>query len=115
TRLTCVTTFTPLSNQIKGTIRRLWPILTSAGATLERPLFAFKRTPNIKDLVVHTRPSMKQPTNNLDTGQWLKVKGHYPCGSCNVCPFTDNIREVDLGQQKTWQLRSHTNCRTKNC
>ncbi|KAJ1134806.1 hypothetical protein NDU88_001252 [Pleurodeles waltl] len=72
TRLTCVTTFTPLSNRVKGIIRRFWPILNSAGATLERPLFAFKRTPNIKDLVVHTRPVAKRTPDNLGTGQWLK-------------------------------------------
>ncbi|KAJ1109637.1 hypothetical protein NDU88_006997 [Pleurodeles waltl] len=62
-RLTCVTTFTPLSNRIKGIVRRLWPILTSAGETLECPLFAFKRTHNIKDLVVHTRPTTYLPVN----------------------------------------------------
>ncbi|KAJ1126012.1 hypothetical protein NDU88_004425, partial [Pleurodeles waltl] len=54
--MTCVTTFTPLSNKIKRTILKRWSILGSSGCNIPRPLFAFKRSQNIKDVIIHTRP-----------------------------------------------------------
>ncbi|KAJ1145855.1 hypothetical protein NDU88_012138 [Pleurodeles waltl] len=72
-RLNCVTTFTPLSNRIKNVVRKFWPILTSAGETLEYPLFAFKRTHNIKDLVVHTRPMTYRHPGNTGPSQCFEA------------------------------------------
>lgn len=112
--LTCVTTFTPASNNIKKIINRNWRIINSDGLNLEKPHFAFKRTANIRDGLVHTRPRSKEESNRPPIWNLPPVTGHHPCGNCTVCPMTTHTKSLNISGF-LWEQRSHTNCNTKNC
>ncbi|KAJ1151598.1 hypothetical protein NDU88_004378 [Pleurodeles waltl] len=115
-RLTCVSTYTPMSNTVKKLINKRWNILLSGRTQITKPLFAFKRSPNIRDLVIHTRPRKQGDSQDQSTLWNLPpVSGHYPCGSCNVCPLTKRVDELDLKYVGVWRLTKHTNCNTRHC
>ena len=109
-RLVCVTTYSPISNQLKKIINKNWRILNTGKLNLEKPIFANKRGLNLKDRLVHTRP--RSPTTLPTTTLWglPRVVGHHPCGRCSVCHLTTTTKELDLGLQNSWHLRKFTNC-----
>ena len=112
--LTCVTSFTPISNQIRGIIQKRWNILNSVSLKLELPLFSFKRTQNCRDILVHTRPRKIQSTRSAST--FLPtVTGHYPCTKCAACKLTKSSKFIDLPDGTRWRQTTHTNCNTSMC
>ena len=112
--LTCVTTFSPISNKVKKTIFKRWSILNSNTLTIPRPLFSFKKTQSIRDLVIHTRPLQRHTSN---TQQLLSTPdtGHYPCGTSTVCKFTKSTKTLSLPDGTTQTQWTHTNCNTAMC
>ncbi|XP_078515246.1 extracellular calcium-sensing receptor-like [Lissotriton helveticus] len=82
--ITCVTTFTPASTKIKSVIKRHWAILNTGNLTFEQPRFAFKRSQNVKDILINTRPKVKKKVTQQTLWHLPPVKGHYPCGSCVI-------------------------------
>ena len=110
-RLACVTTYNIASIQVSKILNKHWRILTSGSITLEKPLFAFKRGRSIKDSVVHTRPYTQSISNQ--TLMLHKTTGHYPCGSCSVCPNTKVSKSVDIGTPRAWELKTFSNCNTE--
>ena len=117
TNLACVTTFTPISNQIKKIIKKQWNILNSNTLNLERPLFSFKQICNLRQLLVHTRPQQKQltpPPPRTVTGL-PPIAGNFPCGKCSVCKFTKSTKTINLPNGKIWTQSLHTNCNTSMC
>lgn len=111
--LTCVTTYSTSTNTVKKIINKNWKILTSNTLKWPKPRFANKRTKNIKDILVHTRPAPTARTDTL-TSAWnlAPITGHYPCGSCSVCGLTKVTKSLQLLPNLNWELRSHTNCNT---
>ncbi|XP_078510279.1 uncharacterized protein LOC144769955 [Lissotriton helveticus] len=81
-RTTCVTTYSPITNQVKKIINRNWKIITSNTLTWSKPRFANKRSSNIKDLLVHTRPPPKKKKQHPGLWNNPPITGHYPCGTC---------------------------------
>ena len=112
--LTCVTTFSPISNQVRKIILKRWNILNSNTLKIPRPLFSFKKTQSIRDLLIHTRP-MTQKTSENTTISLPPVTGHFPCGSCSVCKFTKPTKTLQLPDGTTWVQKTHTNCNTAMC
>lgn len=111
--MTCVTTYTPTSNQVKNIILKHWNIVNKGELQLECPRFAFKSTQNLKDMLVHTRLQPKKITHQTTLWDLPTVKGHYPCGNCSVCASTHHTRDIQIGEIN-WTQRQHTNCITKN-
>ena len=112
--MTCVTTFTPLSNQVQKIILKRWNILSAGTLNIVRPMFSFKRTANLKDILVHTRPQPKRGT--MPRHEFLPpVIGHHACGNCNVCHLTETSREIVIGTDDIWRQIKHTNCNTNHC
>ncbi|XP_069502349.1 uncharacterized protein [Ambystoma mexicanum] len=63
-QITAVFSHSPIINQIKKEVKRLWPILNVGERTLDPPTFAIKRRRNIRDILVHTykEENENQPT-----------------------------------------------------
>ena len=115
-KLACVTTFSSISNQVKKIVLKRWNILNSVQLHLSRPLFSFKRSKNIGDLVVHTWPARTNVQKTRDTGTFLPpVTGHHRCGNCSVCKFTTTSQTLTLADGSIWVQRSHINCNTVYC
>lgn len=106
------TPFGDLSYKIKNIIKKNWSILQSdpniSPLFQERPLFAFRRAPTIKDNLVRSHlPAEKRST-------WLSQKnGTQKCGNCNHC---HNIIKTDFfidpTTQKTYKCKGHATCNT---
>lgn len=86
--ITCVTTYTPLSNKLKKVINRNWRILNSEGETWFCQVQCVKRTANIRDCLVHTRPRPRQNKSQTPLWNLPSVTGHHPCGNCLACSTT---------------------------
>lgn len=95
--LTCVTTYSAVSNSVKKVINKHWRILTSNTRNWDKLLFSFKKGHSLKDSLVHTRPRL-QPTQSIPsiTRAWglPEVTGHYPCSNCSVCHLTSHTKNA---------------------
>ena len=71
------------------------------------PITAYKRQPNIRNLLVRA----KVPKNGNTT---RKLKGMSKCGNgCPACPFIREGKVVKINQ-KEWQLNNKFDCNTFN-
>ncbi|XP_069465004.1 uncharacterized protein [Ambystoma mexicanum] len=113
-KITCVSTFSPISNDLRRCILKNWNIINTEDFSISKPRFAFRRMPNLRDKLVHTyKPSSKdKPTNQSTLWNLPPVVGHFRCGGCSVCELTSNMKEVDLKGRK-WVLKHFTNCNSK--
>lgn len=68
TRITCVTTFSPVSNKITKMIRKHWSVLAPVNISKEAPLFAVKKGCNIRDHLV--RAYKPPPQKLLSLRHW---------------------------------------------
>ncbi|XP_069483860.1 uncharacterized protein [Ambystoma mexicanum] len=109
--MTCVLTHGIKAFEVKKIILKHWDIVRLDLPEEPPPRFAFKRAPNIRDKLIHSRFRNTTPR----TGLWdlRSVKGHYPCGSCSVCSFTKKMRDFRINE-RIWTLPNLTNCKTKN-
>lgn len=92
--LTCVTTFTLDSNRIRKIIKKQWGILQTGELTLPPPRYVFKRTRNLKDILVHTSPPHSTQADQRPLWGLPPVAGHFPCGSCTLCALTESTKEI---------------------
>ncbi|XP_069502378.1 uncharacterized protein [Ambystoma mexicanum] len=108
-RITCVSTFSPISNALRKVIKQQWHILTTEDFSPKQPRFAFKRQKNVRDWLVHTYPAIRPFSSQSTLWNLPPVVGHFKCGHCSVCDLTDNYKSIDLNG-KVWNLRSFSNC-----
>ncbi|XP_069482502.1 uncharacterized protein [Ambystoma mexicanum] len=109
-----VSTFNTLSNKVNAIIKRNWHILDAGECPIKKTLCAFKRGPNIKDLVTRNDISVQSPQSTLTESWGLPNPiGHTPCGHCSCCSSTKRTKEIDLGLRKPWQQRQFTNCNSQ--
>ena len=112
--LICITTYSVAANHLKKIINKWGSILNSGEFNLQKPLLSFKRTKNLRDLLIHTRPPSKNisPMRSANL-QMEPITGHYPCGSCKVCHLTTHNKTIRLNDCETWTQNTHTNCNSK--
>ena len=110
--VTCATTYSPLSREIKDTITKHWHILGSDPVCQklfsDPPLFCHYRSRNIKDSLV--RADTYDPP--AATGRLTDMTGFFPCRSCaackDACKRTDTFTSHTTGKQ--YDIRQFTTC-----
>lgn len=114
--LTCVTTYNSISTKVAKIIQANWRILTSGKLQWEKPLFSYKRSQNLQDSLVSTRPRQNPTREATVLNSWgmPNITGHYACGNCSVCHLTKTTKNLNLEQGKIWHIRKHTNCNSAN-
>ncbi|EDO36531.1 predicted protein [Nematostella vectensis] len=114
-RIPFVTTYNPTLPNINNIIRRNYNLLLSSKRChkvfTEPPLVAFRRSPNLRDILVKAKlPSDRSPTN--------QPPGAFRCGkNCLTCPFirTDGLTSYTFfSTGETRPITSHITCNTKN-
>lgn len=111
-RIVLSSTFSPLSSDVKATVKRHWHILSSDSqighSFQDPPLFAFKRFPNVRDSLVRA-DSFTPPTNwltNLDPG-------NYPCKNCVNCnAMIKGNAFLHPRTGRSFSVRGRITCRT---
>lgn len=112
--MTCVTTFGPASYQVNKLIQKNWHIVNTGQYNWPKPRFANKRTKNLRDMLVHTRPRQAILTKPIRNAHMAPVTGHYPCGSCLACKSTTSSKTLQLSPTLNWTQRQHSNCNSSH-
>lgn len=111
-RVPFVTTFQPGLNRLRSITRRHLPTLHISerlqSAFPAPPIVAFRRAPNLRDLLVRAELKSPAPPTTI---------GNSPCGNrrCKTCVHimsTNNFRSNSTG--RTYKLRASFTCKTRN-
>lgn len=113
-RLTFVSTFCAMTNEIQKSVRKHWRILNCCTDKIPPPLFSLKRGYSLRDQLVHMRPRNEEPRAVGTLWDMPAIQGHFPCGSCSVCHQTKHTENIDIGTTKPWRQLSFTNCNSTN-
>ncbi len=87
--IVCAVQYSPICSDIKTIIDKHWYILKSdpllSDIFEKTPRFVYKRSPNIRDLLVRAdvSPFVARPSHILSI-----PSGNYSCGRCAQCNFT---------------------------
>ena len=112
----CITTYNPLSNDVRSIIEKHWHVLSAdpEGAKLfsDPPLFSHYRSQSIRDYMVKADCYIppQQHTGRLDG-----VTGFYPCLHCVACKNskkTHTFKSTVTNRQYT--IRQFVNCSSTN-
>ena len=106
-----VTYHTGLPN-LHAILKKNFPILKRSErcemAIPEIPIIAYRRTRNLRDILVRAR--LKNPNNT-------KQPGFYRCGDkrCKTCEYTNDTKSITSSATKrTYDIRQHITCKTRN-
>ncbi|XP_069584215.1 uncharacterized protein [Ranitomeya imitator] len=111
-----ITDYNDSWGQVRHILTRHWPILQTDMQTTQvisnRPLLTSRRAPNLRQLL--TRSHFSRPTVKLNRG--IVLKGSFPCGECNVCPFMTPTRDIFTHPTNSSRhaLKAYINCRSRN-
>ena len=109
-------TYNPALPNIQDILRRKQPILHSTerlkNIFKEVPVVAFRRSPNLRDLLVRAKLASTNKTPKLSAGT-------FRCGSkhgCLTCPFIENGRTsyTFTNTGETRQIKHHITCNSTN-
>lgn len=115
-RLTCVSQYSPLSNEFENIVRKHWPILCSDPALRDAsfrhpPRFAYKRSPNISNLVVRADQPPEKPASFFSP----IPDGNYRCAHCAQCNFTYKCNTYTHPHTgKVLKIKGVISCNSKN-
>ena len=104
-------TYHPHNIPVKNIIMRNFHILQSDTELKElfpaRPLVAYRRDTNLRDLLVHSRLLSSSANNS--------TPGTHPCGQprCKVCPHVSSITNI-RGPKGEFTVRRHFTCQSTN-
>ena len=94
--VTCITTYSPFSQQIRSVFKKHWHLLQSdpqLSHTFQYPpLFVNKRGRNIRDSLVKANFSSIKPAQPTQTLLSPIPNGNYPCGHCAQCNNTNKAK-----------------------
>lgn len=99
--------FTHLAMDIKGIVYKYWHIIEGIPGCQERPNIGFRRTRNLKDMLMYRR------TNVIDKGSGQLPGGLKACGHCSVCKLaiqSDTLQHNGL----TLTNKRFVNCSSRN-
>ncbi|XP_078540042.1 uncharacterized protein LOC144825001 [Lissotriton helveticus] len=114
--LVFVTRHSMLNKQIQQILYANWHILNvnkSGNEIINKPLFAYKKNKNIKDIVVRSRMPTQKAMSQRDIITGAPVIGNHRCGICKICPLTIETAEFTFNNI-TIPLLTMTNCKTTN-
>jgi len=114
-KLFVLETYQPNCNILKNTIQKNWHILSVNKSTKEiankRIVFGYRRSPNIKDKVVHTK-LVYPPPNKLKTR--IRNQLEHACrspGTCKYCNKLDKSGTIT----STHTMRKHKSMKNVTC
>ncbi|XP_066454507.1 uncharacterized protein [Eleutherodactylus coqui] len=105
------------AKSIRDVLQRYWGILRDdediRDFITNTPSITFRRGRNLRDRLVHSHLSPRQPET-----MWLgrkEIKGTFPCGDCSVCESilrSSSFRSAV--RNKTFEIRDYINCKSNN-
>ena len=112
----CITTYNPLSSEIRSVIEKHWHVLSAdpecAKLFTDRPLFSHYRSQSIRDYMVKADCYIppRQHTGRLDG-----VTGFYPCLHCVACKYSKEMNTFTSAvTNKQYTIRQFVNCSSSN-
>lgn len=101
--------------QVKTILIHHWHILAEApilgNIVGDRPLLMARRSPNLKDNLVHSE--YQKPTTQNCLTDLSPLKGMYPCGKCNICRYVDKTDVfTNSDGSKHFKINNFINCST---
>ena len=112
-RTPLVITWHPQLRALQQLLRETLPILHSSprlrNIFRDPPLVAFRRPPNLRNILVHTRDGACAPPAEQDQ------PGSYPCQAarCLTCPMMYNEPTICIGDTR-FDVRHHFNCNSSS-
>nr|XP_028578457.1 uncharacterized protein LOC114593837 [Podarcis muralis] len=98
--------FTPHTSSIKKLIYKHWHLLSNIPGCQKPPIIGLKRTKSLRNYLVKS-DQLTYPE--------ASTKGHYKCGSCNVCKYALQVKEfTNIQTGFKFQIEHFSNCNTKN-
>ena len=109
--MTCVITYSLKANKLKKIINK--PLSILSGLNVPKPVFAFKKSKNIKQHLVKANRSVEKDRGILTLMGLPPIVGHYKCHKCLVCKLTQDTKSIKINDVEVCQTR-FSNCNTKN-
>ncbi|XP_060128613.1 uncharacterized protein LOC132591893 [Zootoca vivipara] len=98
--------FTPLASHIRNIIYKHWHIVEDIPGCKDPPLLGLRKKGTLRNQLVKA-DCLESPS--------IVTKGHYRCGSCNMCPYSLQVKEIKSEHmQFTFKINSMTTCNSKN-
>lgn len=94
---------------MRGIFQKYWPLLT-ADNTIKKffkpyPEITYRRAPSMRDRLVHSHHMVPCPVDFI-------IVGTFPCGTCDICPFIINSRDIVLPNGNVHLARHRITCKT---
>ncbi|XP_029469168.1 uncharacterized protein LOC115097463 [Rhinatrema bivittatum] len=106
--LVCVLPYSNRVGDLIQVIKNHWHLVSGFVGMQVPPMFSFKRSQNLRDILVHS---------DLGSGESRKEMngGHHPCTGCSVCKFSLSVNFfIHPVSGKKMYLRNKTTCQSSS-
>ncbi|XP_061486987.1 uncharacterized protein LOC133387048 [Rhineura floridana] len=113
-RLQCHLTYDHVTNRLQNTIHKYWHIEQHIPGCMEKPMISFKRTKNLKDILIRSTFRENLPRTRTISGTNAPAR-HHACGHCTYCRYTQKKKGfTNPINQKEYMLKHFSTCNTPN-
>ena len=117
-----VVTFHPSLPSVSTVVRRHWKVMTDRCPRLRRcfqqpSVVAYKRSKNLRDLLVRSKFSMKRKSTRITNG-YTTCKRNFQCKTCALSGLKSDQVVASHKCYKTkqeWKITAPVDCQTRNC